>query len=118
MTAIRVLLVDDDEDVRFSTCLLLETLGYDVVQAEDIPTALDLLQEEPSIALLFTDIRLGGDQNGFDLAEQAKAACPDLKVLFASGSPAPQNNLDHQTIRKPYRLDDLGPTLERVLEKP
>jgi len=115
MTARRVLLVDDDEDVRCSTSLLLESLGYDVVQAEDIPSALTVLQEEPSIVLLFTDLRLGANQSGFDLAEKAKSVRPDLKVLFASGSPATQNTFDHLTIRKPYRLDELGPKLEQVL---
>jgi len=115
MTARLVLLVDDDEDVRSSTCLLLETLGYHVLEAEGVTTALEILRREPSVALLFTDLRLGGNESGFELAEKAKLVQPELKILFASGSPAPEHSSEHPMIRKPYRLDDLGRMIEQVL---
>ena len=58
-----ILVVDDDEAVRTGTVLLLESLGYEVVAAEDGPSALARLEEGKKFDLLFTDlVMLGGDE--------------------------------------------------------
>jgi DNA-binding NtrC family response regulator len=84
----RVLLVEDDPDVRDSTADLLTTLGLDVVMAAEAREALSILDQDPAIGVLFSDIAMPGGMNGAQLAVEARRIHPDLKVLLASGHPA------------------------------
>jgi signal transduction histidine kinase len=80
-----ILVVEDEEQVRaFSVDMLVE-LGYRVVQAANGAAALRVIDADPSISLLFTDVGLPGGMNGQQLAEEALRRRPDLKVLFVSG---------------------------------
>ena len=80
-----ILVVEDDADVRAYTCDTLRALGYVVVEAETGRTALHLLEANPHIRLLFTDIGLPGGMNGRQLADEARRRRQDLKVLFTTG---------------------------------
>jgi len=80
-----ILVVEDDADVRAYTCDTLRELGYVVVEAESGPAALGLLEANPQIRLLFTDIGLPGGMNGRQLADESRRRRPDLKVLFTTG---------------------------------
>jgi PAS domain S-box-containing protein len=80
-----ILVVEDDPDVRAHSCDILKDLGYRVLQAETGAAALSLLERQPDIALLFTDIGLPGGINGRQLSEEARRRRPALKVLFTSG---------------------------------
>ncbi len=80
-----ILLVEDEDVVRRVTARMLESLGYTVLQAEDGPTALALLDDySGEIDLLMSDVvmpRMGGRE----LAEHVVKARPNISVLFASG---------------------------------
>jgi CheY-like chemotaxis protein len=80
----RILVVEDDEDVRQYVCPALISLGYRVLEARDAAAALRLIDDQPDIALLFTDLGLPG-MNGRRLAEEARTRLPDLKVVYATG---------------------------------
>ncbi|NOQ14125.1 MAG: PAS domain-containing protein [Methyloprofundus sp.] len=80
-----ILVVDDEEDLLEILRVSLEGQGYTVVMANNAKQALEQLVKEPKIDLLFTDVVMPGGINGFQLAEQAKAKYPDLKILIASG---------------------------------
>ncbi len=116
-----VLLVEDDPGVRMYSAEALTALGYDVLQASDAETALRLLEENPEIALLFTDVGLPG-LNGRRLAEQAKRHVPDLKVLYTTGYA--RNAIVHQGILdagvdllpKPFTVEALGRKLQQMLQ--
>ncbi len=110
-----VLVVDDEPEVRGSTALLVETLGFAVVEAGDGPSAIAALEQNPSIALLFTDVVLPGGMKGTDLAKRALARHPDLKVLLTSGSPRLLEEEGHSVIRKPFRLAELAEKIEEIL---
>jgi signal transduction histidine kinase len=80
-----VLLVEDDHQVRGLTRTILTTRGYRVLDAASPADALKILAEpEWTIDLLITDIVMPG-MNGADLALQAAAARPGIRVLFMSG---------------------------------
>ena len=81
----KILLVEDDDDMRESTRQNLLLLGYDVIAASDGPSALNELVQNPGITILIADIMLTGPLNGIELAEQALAKGPKLKVLHVSG---------------------------------
>jgi len=115
-----VLLVEDDPGVRTYSAEALTTLGYDVLQASDGRAALRLLEENPEIALLFTDVGLPGF-NGRRLAEEAKRRVPDLKVLYTTGYA--RNAIVHHGILdagvdllpKPFTVEALGRKLQQML---
>jgi CheY-like chemotaxis protein len=80
-----ILLVEDDEAVRDLNAAMLRELNYAVIEAEDGPRALQILDVVPNICVLFTDVGLPGAMNGRQLAETALQRRPDLRVLFTTG---------------------------------
>jgi nitrogen-specific signal transduction histidine kinase len=80
-----ILLVEDDDLVRQHVGIQLKGLGYRIIEAEDGPRALVVLEQRRDIALLFTDVMMPGGMNGRELAERATATWPQLRVLFSSG---------------------------------
>jgi PAS domain S-box-containing protein len=80
-----ILVVEDDEDVRAYSAGVLQELGYRVLTAADGATALRLVESEPDVKLMFTDIGLPGGLNGREVAEAAWRIRPSLNVLFTTG---------------------------------
>jgi PAS domain S-box-containing protein len=116
-----VLVVEDDEDVRSYSADILRSLGYRVMEAPDGPAALRLLDGEPELRLLFTDVGLPGGLNGRQLADEAKRRRPELKVLFTTGYA--RNAIVHQgrldpgveLIVKPFTASSLAAKIRQVL---
>jgi CheY-like chemotaxis protein len=81
-----VLVVEDDWLLRQALQTELELAGWIVREAESGETALTILQGG-GVALLITDIRLGGTITGWDLAETAREENADLPVVYVSGNP-------------------------------
>ncbi|OWY59187.1 two-component system sensor histidine kinase/response regulator, partial [cyanobacterium TDX16] len=81
----RILVVEDNDEVRGHVEIMLSGLGYEVVSAASGREALGLLDQAGEIDLLFTDVVMPGGMNGRDVAEAARRARPNLKVLFTSG---------------------------------
>lgn len=80
-----ILIVDDEPMVADVATAMLETMGYVALKCHSAAAALELLQTDHDIDLLFTDTILGGSSDGFDLAESAHRMRPDLKILITSG---------------------------------
>jgi PAS domain S-box-containing protein len=118
-----VLVVEDEPAVRQFTVDALHELGYRVLEADGAAVALRLLEANPDIVLLFTDIVMP-DVNGAKLADEARRRRPDLKVLFTTGYT--RNAVVHngvldsgvELIGKPFTLEQLSAKLRYVLEKP
>ncbi len=110
-----VLLVEDDEEVNRFACGVLREQGYHVHAAPDAANALRLLDADPKIALLFTDVVLPGGTNGRQLADEALRRRPGLKVLYATGYT--RNAIIHhgrldadvELLTKPFAADALIP---------
>jgi CheY-like chemotaxis protein len=119
-----VLLVEDDEDVRLFTASLLEELGYRTLVARDAQTAISILDRESSVELLFTDVGLPDGVNGRQLAEQAVARWPALKVLFTTAytrnAIVHHGRLDRgvELIAKPFTRAELAAKLRKILSTP
>ena len=82
-TAQRIWVVDDDRAVRFVLCTALREAGYQVVDFDSAEAALQALGEGAPPALLFTDVRMPGD-DGLVLLDKLKAALPQLPVVVMS----------------------------------
>jgi len=83
-----ILFVDDDELVRKSAVILIASLGYRVLSARSGPEALEILRQDTSIDLLFTDIFMPGGLHGPQLVNAARRLRPELKFLFTSPADA------------------------------
>ncbi|KAK0351631.1 hypothetical protein LTR94_024209, partial [Friedmanniomyces endolithicus] len=80
-----VMVVDDEPTVRMLVTEILHDLGYQAIEAADGASGLKILQSGARIDLLVTDVGLPGGMNGRQLADAARVARPDLKVLFITG---------------------------------
>jgi len=80
-----ILVVEDEADVRNIVRRQLESLGHKVLVAEAATEALLLLQGPGAPDLLVADVVLATGMNGIELATAARAARPDLPVIFMSG---------------------------------
>ena len=119
----RILLVEDDEDVRRAVAEMTRSLGYQVLEAKDGEQALEMLQNGTKVDLLFTDVVMSGAVSGRVLANRAQELLPSLAVLFTSGYT--ENAIIHhgrldegvQLLSKPYREPELSRKLRTVLEE-
>ncbi|AXJ94585.1 MULTISPECIES: response regulator [unclassified Sphingomonas] len=82
----RILVVDDQALLRVHANLALEEAGFAVLEASDAQEALDLLEREPKVVAVFTDVRMPGDVDGLALAHRLRADRPELKIVVTSGA--------------------------------
>jgi DNA-binding NtrC family response regulator len=122
----RILIVDDDESMRWLAQRILESRGYEVLTAADGDAALcatrsAMVQPESAIHLVLTDIDMpGGD--GYALGRQLKRRWPALPVIYMSGTTyglagrAQLATSDH-FIEKPFSANRLLQTIDLVLQR-
>ena len=80
-----VLVIDDEPTIRMLIAEVLSDAGYAVIEAPDGPAGLRVLESNARIDLLITDVGLPAGMNGRQVADAARVARPDLKVLFITG---------------------------------
>jgi len=117
-----VLFVEDDETLRELTRSVLADAGYTVIDASSGNEALDECEaHEGPIHVLVTDIVMPG-MSGAALARRARAAHPEMKVIYTSGftDEASHGALDPAIafLQKPYTPGSLLETIRRVLTQP
>jgi PAS domain S-box-containing protein len=117
-----VLVVEDSEPLRRVVVRQLNDLGYAVIEADGADAALTVLARQP-IALVFTDIVMPGELDGFGLANSILTRWPATKVLLTSGFPETKINgklgaaaASARLLGKPYRTNDLARVVREVLE--
>jgi PAS domain S-box-containing protein len=119
-----ILAVEDDALVRKYVIAQLESLGYAVLAAASAREALDIVASGRAFDLLFTDVILGGGDNGPALAEEIMRLRPGIKVLYTSGytkdAMATQGRVEPGValITKPYRKTELARKIRSVLGTP
>lgn len=115
-----VLVVDDDAAVLETTAAILKDLGYSVVQRDAGDAALNLLDREPGIDLLLTDVVMT-PMSGPELARNARDRRPHLPIVFFSGYAAPAglagDVAGHRLIRKPFTPAELHRQIEAALSE-
>ncbi len=107
----RILIVEDQEEVRTQIVDALNEIGCEVLEAPDGVVGLRMAEMSAPLDLLITDVGLPG-LNGREVAEGARAWRPDLPVLFITGYA--DKSLETlwlapnvEVLRKPFTLDDL-----------
>lgn len=114
----RILLVDDDTDVRGVAAAIVAELGFEVAAADGGDKALELIEAQP-FHLLITDVAMPG-MNGVQLARRARAVAPGMPILFASGYADLQTfgpELDSESlIKKPFRISEVAARIHQALD--
>ncbi len=112
----KILLAEDEVLVRELALEDLTDAGHDVVAARDGDAALAILQDDRAFDLLFTDIRMPGQIDGWELAAEAKRLVPGLKVIYSTGLDESTAGLEpsERLIQKPYRLTALMDLLDEL----
>jgi PAS domain S-box-containing protein len=116
-----ILVVEDDPDVRGTAMLLLKSFGYEVREAQDAVAALEVLEKDGEVNLLFTDVVMPTGMNGFQLAEEASRRYPGFRVVLTSGYP--ETELERTGLResgftllkKPYSQRELTDALNSII---
>ena len=116
----RILLAEDDDDMRRFLVKALERAGYSVIDYDNGASAYERLREEP-FSLLLTDIVMP-EMDGIELARRATELDPDIKVMFITGFAAvtleAQNKKtpeDSKVLSKPFHLKDLVNEVQKML---
>ncbi|CAN5478221.1 PAS domain-containing sensor histidine kinase [soil metagenome] len=108
----KVLVVDDQPDVLDLAIALFNTMGYEVLSANNGQDALEILTRTPDIDILFSDVVMPG-MSGLALAKAASGLNPKITIILASGYARPALGDEHQDldtfhfIQKPYRMADI-----------
>ena len=117
-----VLVVEDEEQVRRVAVSRLERLGYRVLEAADADAAVAILEQRPTIDLVFSDIVMPGNRTVADVVAAARAHKPDIGVLLTTGH-RQHHLLDgleaagaFTLLRKPYVEATLARTVRRLLD--
>lgn len=115
----KILLAEDDNDMRRFLEKALDKAGYNVIAYDNGASAYNRLREEP-FTLLLTDIVMP-EMDGIELARRATEIDPDMKVMFITGFAAVALNPDSdapkdaKVLSKPFHLRDLVNEVEKML---
>ena len=118
----RVLVVEDDADVRALAVALLGNLGYQTLEAATAKAALEVVERSPVIDLLLSDIVLPGGMNGRDLAGAIQRRWPAVKLLYMSGytegaiSTLARRNGGPRLLQKPFKKADFAAAVRQALD--
>ncbi len=116
-----IFVVEDNPNVRGIVLRQLKDLGYEVLEAGDGETALDMVRKGAAFDLLLTDVVMPGGMTGYELARQIRALRPGLEVLFTSGYTelavsSARAAATGPLLSKPYRKADLGRALRAIFD--
>jgi CheY-like chemotaxis protein len=120
VAAVRLLLVEDDDEVAEATAELLRDIGFEAVRVRDGKAALAALDCNPTIEAVMSDIVMPGGMSGLELARTLREHRPELPVLIATGYSQYALQVVKEgfaLVEKPYRRDVLAASLRAAVER-
>ena len=115
---ISVLVVEDEALIRIDIVDYLEREGFEVYEAAHSAAAIKILESNPSISVIFTDIDMPGSMDGLKLAAAVRDRWPPVKIVVTSGhktvevTDMPDGSL---FFSKPYRHDEIAATFRDLV---
>ena len=105
LSPVTVLVVEDEEMLGDLMVEELNELGFTVLKADTAEKALELIRGDKPIDVLFTDIRLPGRLDGWDLAERFREVYKRGPVIYTTGYSSDELRLvaGARFLKKPYR---------------
>ncbi len=119
-----ILVVDDEAELLEVACDQLSQAGYKIMTASNAEDALKLIDANPLIDLLFSDLVLSCGMNGYELAQEAVRRRPGLRYLLTSGytqnllNAKPDGAKPVYFLPKPYSPLELARQIRQALDKP
>jgi CheY-like chemotaxis protein len=118
-----ILVVEDEEDVRCTTCGILSALGYKVLEAPDAAKAVEIVESGQHIDLVFTDVIMPGPVSSLQLGDVVRSRLPQAQILYTSGYA--EGVLAHEgklaasinLLQKPYHPDALSARIRHLLRR-
>jgi CheY-like chemotaxis protein len=80
-----IMIVEDEYLVRMNAAAMMEEAGFDVLEAGNADEAIRLLESNPDISIVFTDIEMPGSMNGLKLAHAVTGRWPPIRIIATSG---------------------------------
>ncbi|OON62044.1 hybrid sensor histidine kinase/response regulator [Massilia sp. KIM] len=118
-----ILVVEDEDDVRSSTCGILSALGYQVLEAADAQAAVAIIESGQLVDLVFTDVIMPGPVSSLQLGEIVRQRLPEAQILYTSGYAegvlTHEGKLDASVhlLQKPYHPDALSARIRHLLRR-
>ena len=100
-----ILVVEDEVLIRFCTVIELQDAGLAVLEASDAEEGLQTFDENPGIAIVFTDINMPGAFDGLSLAYKIFDRRPSVRLIITSGREEPKRSampVGARFLPKPY----------------
>ena len=120
MTGHKILIVDDEKNIRRSMKMICSSAGYEVEVAADGVSAMQILRQQP-ISLILLDINLPGE-DGLEILSVIKKSWPDLLVIMITGFATIENAIQatrrgaYDFFEKPVSKEKLLLTLKNALQ--
>ena len=117
----KLLIVDDEKNIRSSLSTLFESCGHQVKTAENAQEALAFLGQERSFDLVLGDYRMA-ELNGLELLQQIKRESPNLPVILMTAYATVENAVAAMRsgatdyVTKPFTLEQIQHVVDRALE--
>jgi len=118
----RILIVDDEKDMRWLLSNFLKEDGYTVDEAEDCGDALDFFKRNSPPDLVLLDLRMPGQMDGVDLLKKIKTTMPGIQVIILTGYGNIGSAVEaiklgaYDYLTKPFENERLRLTIQRALE--
>ena len=114
--AIKVLIIEDSPGLLSLVRRMLRSRGYQVLGAEDGPSALQVASEEPELALIISDVMLPGSMSGWDIFRTLSESRENLKFIMMTGySAEEQDGLEVPILYKPFKQEELLAQVDNLL---
>lgn len=114
----RILIVDDESDLRNLLNHVLTGAGYEVMEAHDGEAALNILKKE-KFDIAFLDIQMP-NVNGIQVLKHLQKNSPSTKAIMLTGFANLKNAMEAKEfgatdfINKPYKIEDILSTVQRL----
>jgi len=111
-----VLIVEDEALVRFLIVDEFEEAGFRVSESRNGAEAIEALESQPRFDVLFTDIRMPGPVDGWELGRLARGLHPEIAIIYATGYSVDDNQPVGRsfTIQKPYRFTEILKIIDKI----
>ncbi|HBU15826.1 MAG TPA: two-component system response regulator [Gemmobacter sp.] len=114
-----VLVVDDIALIRMGAVDLVQSAGYEALEAQDAHEAIRILESRDDIDLVFTDVQMPGTMDGIKLAHFIRNRWPPVQLIVASGRDILEESslpTGSQYFSKPYNDHAITDAMARLLQ--
>jgi CheY-like chemotaxis protein len=117
-----ILVVEDEVLIRLAVVDHLQDRGFRVMGVSNAAEAIEALEANLHVDLVFTDVKMPGAMDGIDLARWIRARHPRMPIIFASGH-AQQQRIgpgleDVVYLTKPYDIGSVGDRILALIRPP